>query len=74
MRAISGSMNDLVDPESIRILILYSGKIMYDNSLELVVLKDMVCGIKLVGLFGLCPENFVRYLRHLLSFQSHCPD
>lgn len=46
LKAIWGSINDLVEPESISILVLYSGNVIYASSLGLVLaLKEIICGV-----------------------------
>lgn len=68
---MSGSMNDFVDPESIKNLRLCSGNIIYDNSLELVVLNDIICGFMSDRLIEAVSENFHLLSRLYQHFQIH---
>lgn len=62
LKATSGSKNDLVDPESINNFKLYSGKIIYGNSLEVVVFNEIISGVTYCWVVIGFPENPQGYL------------
>lgn len=57
LNAILGSIKDFVDPESIKILTLYSGNVIYESSLVLFKFSEITGGVKGSDCLRLILEN-----------------